>query len=51
MTKTLQNKPRVFLSHSNKDKEFIHRLYEDLSLCQIEPWRDAHGDQARPTMA
>lgn len=40
MTKTLQNKPRVFLSHSNKDKEFINRLYEDLRLCQIEPWRD-----------
>lgn len=40
MTKTLQNKPRVFLSHSNKDKEFINRIYEDLRLCQIEPWLD-----------
>lgn len=37
----LQNKPKVFLSHSKKDKEFIHRLCKDLRLCQIEPWLDS----------
>lgn len=41
MIKTLQNKPKVFLSHSKKDIEFIHRLCKDLSLCQIEPWLDS----------
>ncbi len=41
MIKNLQNKPRVFLSHSKKDKEFIHRLCKDLRSCQIEPWLDS----------
>jgi len=41
MIKNLQNKPRVFLSHSKKDKEFIHRLCRDLRSCQIEPWLDS----------
>lgn len=34
------NKPRVFLSHSSKDKDFIHRLAEDLRKCQVEYWLD-----------
>lgn len=34
------NRPRVFLSHSSKDKEFIGRLVTDLRKCQIEPWLD-----------
>ena len=33
-------KPRVFLSHSKKDVEFIHRLEADLRGCQCEPWID-----------
>ena len=41
MIKNLQNKPRVFLSHSKKDKEFIHKLCRDLRSCQIEPWLDS----------
>lgn len=34
------NKPRVFLSHSSKDKKFIKKVYEDLRICKIEPWLD-----------
>ncbi|HJU56274.1 MAG TPA: toll/interleukin-1 receptor domain-containing protein [Pyrinomonadaceae bacterium] len=34
------NRPRVFLSHSTKDKVFIERLASDLRRCQIEPWLD-----------
>ncbi len=34
------NKPRVFLSHSAKDKTFIERLSADLRKCQIDPWLD-----------
>ena len=34
------NKPRVFLSHSKLDKEFIDKLADDLRKCQIEPRRD-----------
>lgn len=32
--------PRVFLSHSSLDKEFINRLAADLRKCQIDPWVD-----------
>lgn len=32
--------PRVFLSHSKADKEFITRLNDDLRTCQIDPWYD-----------
>lgn len=35
------NKPRVFLSHSKSDVEFIERLHADLKKCQIEPWLDS----------
>ena len=41
MNRTLLNKPKVFLSHSKKDIEFIQKLCEDLRLCQIEPWLDS----------
>ena len=41
MYQTLQNKPKVFLSHSKKDTEFIDILCKDLRLCQIEPWLDS----------
>ena len=34
------NKPRVFLSHSARDKGFIERLATDLRKCQIDPWLD-----------
>lgn len=34
------SKPRVFLSHSSRDKEFINTLAGDLRKCQIEPWLD-----------
>lgn len=33
-------KPRVFLSHSKKDVEFIKRLDADLRSCQCEIWID-----------
>lgn len=33
-------KPRVFLSHSKKDIEFIKRLDADLRACQCEIWID-----------
>jgi hypothetical protein len=36
----LSNKPRVFLSHSVKDKPFIEKLAASLRKCQIEPWLD-----------
>ncbi|OGW39511.1 MAG: hypothetical protein A2X58_03650 [Nitrospirae bacterium GWC2_56_14] len=38
--KHVLNKPRVFLSHSAKDKSFIDRLCGDLRKCQIDPWLD-----------
>jgi hypothetical protein len=34
------NKPKVFLSHSKKDIEFIKRLDGDLRHCNIETWFD-----------
>lgn len=33
-------KPRVFLSHSKKDVNFIRRLEADLRAAQCEPWID-----------
>jgi hypothetical protein len=33
-------KPRVFLSHSKRDVEFIRRLEADLRACQCDPWID-----------
>jgi len=36
-----RNKPRVFLSHSKRDIDFVQRLYEDLRHCQIDPWLDS----------
>jgi len=39
------NKPRVFLSHSKKNVDFIENLAHDLRKCQIEPWLDT--DQIR----
>lgn len=35
------NKPRVFLSHSKADIDFVDRIYNDLRKCQIEPWLDS----------
>ncbi|QQS36690.1 MAG: toll/interleukin-1 receptor domain-containing protein [Ignavibacteriales bacterium] len=34
------NKPRVFLSYSSNDKEFVKKAFDDLMRCQITPWRD-----------
>lgn len=34
------SKPRVFLSHSKKDIEFIERVKDSLRKCNIEPWLD-----------
>lgn len=43
------NKPRVFLSHSSKNKAFIERLHSDLQKCRIDPWLYSeeikHGDR------
>jgi hypothetical protein len=33
------NKPKVFLSYSERDTKFIQRLADDLRKCQIEPWQ------------
>ena len=45
---SIRNKPKVFLSHSNTDKEFITKIDEDLRKCLIEPWIDTrdirHGE-------
>ena len=34
------NKPRVFLSHSSKDKKFVNKIYGDLIRCKTSPWLD-----------
>ena len=48
MLNTVANKPRVFLSHSTKDKEFVQKLHGDLRRCQIDSWLDTeqirHGE-------
>lgn len=36
----LTAKPRVFLSHSKKDTDFIRRLDADLRRCLCQPWID-----------
>lgn len=33
-------KPRVFLSHSKKDKDFIIKIANDLRIAQIDSWYD-----------
>jgi len=38
--RNLINKPKVFLSHSKKDKKFIKRVSDDFKKCQIESWID-----------
>lgn len=35
------NRPRVFLSHSKSDVEFVERLDADLRNCQIDTWLDS----------
>jgi len=35
-----KNKPRVFLSHSKADIEFVRKIREDFRKCQIDPWID-----------
>lgn len=35
-----KSKPKVFLSHSTKDRAFIEKLYQDLKKYKIEPWKD-----------
>lgn len=34
------NKPKVFLSHSSRDKGFINKLAQDLHRCHIDYWLD-----------
>jgi hypothetical protein len=34
------NKPKVFLSHSKADRDFVLRLKSDLQSCQIDTWFD-----------
>ena len=36
----MKNKPKVFLSHSKKDEEFILRVRDDFHKCQIDSWVD-----------
>ena len=33
-------KPKVFLSHSKSDADFVRHLHGDLQRCQIDPWID-----------
>lgn len=40
------NRPRVFISHSKKDIEFVQKLYDDLRKCMIEPWLDSEEIRA-----
>ena len=35
-----KNKPRVFLSHSKADIEFVRQIRNDLQKCQIDTWLD-----------
>src|ERR1700690_3007496 len=42
----LFNKPKVFLSHSKKDAEFIEKLALDLRKCQIDYWLDTEEIRA-----
>lgn len=46
------NKPRVFLSHSKSDVEFIKKIKSDLQNCQIDTWFDEddirHGKSSSP---
>lgn len=32
--------PDLFLSHSSRDKEFVRKLAEDLTFCQVDVWLD-----------
>jgi hypothetical protein len=41
-----KNIPKLFLSHSSLDKEFIEQLYAELRRCQIEPWLDTEEIRA-----
>jgi len=49
-----REKPRVFLSHSKADIEFVQKLYDDLRISQIDPWLDSaeirHGQEEVPTV-
>ncbi|HYK36820.1 toll/interleukin-1 receptor domain-containing protein [Alloacidobacterium sp.] len=42
----VHREPDVFLSHSSRDKEFVRRLSEDLTFCEIDPWLDEWEIQA-----
>ena len=33
-------KPKVFLSHSKKDKEFVERIANDLRYARVDVWYD-----------
>jgi len=33
-------KPKIFLSHTKKDKDFIYKLANDLRNVQIDVWVD-----------
>jgi hypothetical protein len=35
------SRPKVFLSHSKADIDFIQRLDDDLRHCQVDPWLDS----------
>lgn len=36
-------KPRIFLSHSSRDKQFIQTLNRDLQRCNIDTWLDTES--------
>jgi hypothetical protein len=40
------NRPRVFISHSKKDIDFVKKLYDDLRKCMIAPWLDSEEIRA-----
>jgi hypothetical protein len=36
----VQRHPDLFLSYSSRDKEFVRKLAEDLTFCQVDVWLD-----------
>ena len=42
------NKPKIFLSHSKKDIDFIKKVKHDFDYCKIDTWLDEidiqHGE-------
>jgi TIR domain len=42
----IHRQPDLFLSHSSRDKDFVRRLAEDLTFCEVDVWLDEWELQA-----